>query len=110
VIGGGCAVETTGGACVGGAGVGGAGVGGAGVGGAGVGGAGAGGTGVGTGVGTGAGPGFGTGFGEGAGAGECPFDGGEDGAARCVGRTREGAAGRKEMVVRAGADCHADAR
>jgi len=103
VIGGGCAVETTGGACVGGAGVGGAGVGGAGVGGAGVGGAGVGGAGVGTGVGTG----FGTGVG--VGVGECPFGGGEDGAAPWVGRTREGAAGRKEMVVRAG-DGRADAR
>jgi len=103
VIGGGCAVETTGGACVGGAGVGGAGVGGAGVGGAGVGGAGVGGAGVGTGVGTG----FGTGVG--VGVGECPFGGGEDGAAPWVGRTREGAAGRKEMVVRAG-DGRADPR
>jgi hypothetical protein len=110
VIGGGCAVETTGGACVGGGWVGGAGVGGAGAGGAGVGGAGVGGAGVGTGVGTGAGPGVGAGFGTGFGDGACPVDGGEDGAARCVGRTREGAAGRKEMVVRAGADCHADAR
>jgi hypothetical protein len=109
VIGGGCAVETTGGACVGGAEVGGAGVGGAGVGGAGVGGAGVGGAGVGTGVGTGAGPGLGTGFGTGVGVGECPFGGGEDGAAPWVGRTREGAAGRKEMVVRAG-DGRADPR
>ena len=105
--GGGCAVETTGGACVGGACVGGAGVGGAGAGGAGVGGAGVGGAGVGTGVGTGAGPGagagFGTGFGDGAGVGECPFDGGEDGTVRC-GLTRDGAAGWKEMLVRAGDD------
>jgi hypothetical protein len=93
---------------VGGAGVGGAGVGGAGVGGAGVGGAGAG-TGVGTGAGTGFGDGVGAGFGTGVGDGACPVGGGEDGAARCVGRTREGAAGRKEMVVRAG-DGRADPR
>jgi len=110
VIGGGCAVETTGGACVGGGWVGGAGVGGAGAGGAGVGGAGVGGAGVGTGVGTGAGTGFGDGFGTGVGDGACPVGGGGDGAARCVGRTREGAAGRKEMVVRAEDDAPADAR
>jgi hypothetical protein len=89
--------------------VGGAGVGGAGVGGAGVGGAGVGGAGVGTGVGTGAGTGFGAGFGTGVGDGARPLGGGENGAARCVGRTREGAAGRKEMVVRAG-DGRADPR
>ena len=94
---------------MGGAGVGGAGVGGAGVGGAGVGGAGVG-TGVGTGAGTGFGDGVGAGFGTGVGAGACPVGGGEDGAARCVGRTREGAAGRKEMVVRAEDDAPADAR
>ena len=109
MIGGGCAVETTGGACVGGGWVGGAGVGGAGAGGAGVGGAGVGGAGVGTGVGTGAGPGVGAGFGTGFGDGACPVGGGEDGSARCVGRMREGAAGRKEMVVPAG-DGRADPR